>query len=148
MKMDEIEFELLPASVRELVDVVGLQAVLLIVQARGGVRLCVPTKAKADHWLNRLIGMDALEALVGRYRGEEIEIPRCDAAFRAARENVIADSTESNAILARRYGYTERGIRKLKQRVRGKRKMQQGDLFSSPAAERQAKTRNNGSIMR
>lgn len=125
----------LPASVRELVEVIGLAAALAIVEARGGVRLSVPTKATAEHWLAELIGLEALEALVAVYAREEIEVPRCAAALRALRERRIVaefESGASNAELARKYQYTERGIRKLRRRVESEIQGEtaQGSLFA------------------
>jgi hypothetical protein len=125
----------LPASVRELVEVIGLAAALAIVEARGGVRLSVPTKATADHWLVEVIGLPALEQLVAVYAGEELEIARCAAALRTLQERRIVaefESGASNAELARKYQYTERGIRKLRRRVEGEIRGEtaQGSLFA------------------
>lgn len=128
----------LPASVQDLVDVIGLPAALAIVEARGGVRLSVPAQATADHWLAELIGLPALEALVAVYAREEIEVPRCAAALRALREREIVAEYErgaSNAELARKYQYTERGIRKLRRRVEGDTNAGQGDLFAFACAD-------------
>ncbi len=124
----------LPASVRELVDVIGLAAALAIVEARGGIRLCVPKMAAPDHWLAQAIGMHALRALVAYYGGEEIEIAKCAAAMQRLREQEIdaaAQQGETNTTLARRYGYTERGIRKLRRRVEAQRDDDQPDLFAA-----------------
>ncbi len=128
----EIAFQFLPESVVDLVETVGLAAALKIVEARGGVRLCVPTQARRDHWLAQLIGVEAMQALVEIYSGEEIEIPRCESAMRAARElRIIEEHAEgaSNAQLARRYGYTERGLRKLRRRVEAREDSPQLDMF-------------------
>ncbi|MDH5185404.1 MAG: hypothetical protein OEX12_16110 [Gammaproteobacteria bacterium] len=132
MPLESIQIDHLPASVQELIDVVGMAAALVIVEERGGIRLCVPSTVNADHWLVPLIGMEALRALVNYYSREEIEIPLCAEALRAAREqqiHALAAAGTSNAELARQYGYTERGIRKLRRRVEGIRDDGQGDLF-------------------
>lgn len=119
----------LPESVQDLIEVVGLSAAEVIVRERGGIRLCIPMKAKANHWMAKLIGLDKMVKLVRVYQGEEIDIPRCAAAILAARENEIACSEKSNAELAREHGYTERGIRKLKRRVEGNYNARQDELF-------------------
>lgn len=125
----------LPASVRDLVEVIGLDAALAIVEARGGVRLYVPEAATVDHWLAGLIGLEALAALTEVYAREEIDVPRCAGALRALREREIvaeAEAGASNAELARRHHYTERGIRKLRRRVEGETEANaaQGALFA------------------
>ncbi|MDT8383021.1 MAG: Mor transcription activator family protein [Gammaproteobacteria bacterium] len=129
MKLSSASIDCLPASVQDLVEVIGLAAALVIVEERGGIRLCVPTRVRHDHWLMDGIGAQAFNNLVDMYAGEEIEIPRCHAAMRALREQEIVNAGESNSQLARRYGYTERGIRKLKRRVGDKAPDDQQELF-------------------
>ena len=127
--MPSLPIEYLPQSVIDLVDVVGLPAALVIVQERGGIRLCVPVTATRDHWLAKAIGMEAFARLVEVYAREEIEIPRCVDAMRALRAQEIAASDKSAAELARQHGYTERGIRKLKKRVSGQINDDQMEMF-------------------
>lgn len=112
--------ELLPQSIQELIDIVGIKAALIIVEERGGIRLPVPVEVNQGHWLYTAIGKEAFTALVEYYAGEEIEIPRCSTAMRAIKDHHIAAAANqgaSNAELAREFGYTERGIRKLRRRV-------------------------------
>jgi len=129
MSFHNIDIAHLPSSIQDMVAVIGLAAALVIVEERGGIRLCVPAQVRTDHWLMQKIGAEAFVRLVQVYAGEEIEIPKCDAALRALREHEIVSSDESNARLARRYGYTERGIRKLKRRVRNAAPDDQQSLF-------------------
>ena len=127
--LQHVDITELPESVQDLIAIVGLSAAEVIVRERGGVRLCIPVKATANHWLAKLIGLENLTKLVNVYKREEIDIPRCAAAIRVARENEIAYSTKSNAELALEHGYTERGIRKLKRRVEGGYNDRQDELF-------------------
>jgi hypothetical protein len=130
--LEGIDLDLLPGRVADLVEVIGLKAALVIVELRGGIRLTVPKKAAPDHWLVKHIGLEALERLSKVYGGETIEIDRCAAAMRAMLEARIAhehDCGASNSELARRYGYTERGIRKLRRRVQGREPSLNYDLF-------------------
>lgn len=125
--------ELLPASIKELIDVIGVPASISIVEERGGVRLCVPKKANPEHWLNKLIGEESFKALVDYYQGEEIEIPRCVEALRGYKEQQILHASRqgaSNAQLAQQFGYTERGIRKLRARLNDTMNSNQFDMFS------------------
>lgn len=131
---DLIAIEILPKRTQELVSVIGFLPALKIVELRGGVRLTVPKRLSSDHWLVAHIGITAFERLVQYYNGEEIEIDRCAGALQKIKENVIMDAFEngaSNAQLARKYGYTERGIRKLRKRVEQQREFEarQDDLF-------------------
>ena len=122
----------LPAAVAELVRVVGLPAAMAIVEERGGIRFYVPVQAHAGHWLADLIGMEAFALLVDYAAGDEIEVPRCVDSLRAVKDRQIAQEAEagdSQATLARRYRYTERGIRKVLRRVESADDDRQPDLF-------------------
>lgn len=124
--------QLLPATIKEMVGVIGLPATLSIVNERGGIRLSIPTKSQPQHWLHALIGPEALTALVNYYGGEEIDIPRCACVLQAIKEQHIVNAFangHSNAQLARAFGYTERGIRKLRKRVEQPKNLQQSPLF-------------------
>jgi hypothetical protein len=122
--IDDESLALLPKRVAELVKVVGSTAAFKLVELRGGGRLEVPTRAKSSHWLVEHIGLEALAKLVAYYGEERIEIDRCAYVIRAlnerAKEKAIVaahDNGASNWQLAQQYGYTERGIRKLRKRV-------------------------------
>lgn len=127
-----IDLDRLPGRVAELADVVGLRAALILVELRGGTRLAVPKKPAPGHWLVEHIGVEALDKLCRYYGGETIEIDRCAAALRAGLEaNILRDyeNGASNSQLARRYNYTERGIRKLRRRLERREPSLNYDLF-------------------
>lgn len=128
----DVSLKHLPESVARLVEVVGVDAAMAIVEERGGIRLYTPVKADPEHWLADRLGMVAFQKLVDEYQGEEIEVPRCLEALRAAKDALIAADAEagaSDAELARRYGYTERGIRNVRRRMGLMKCAGQSDLF-------------------
>ncbi len=130
--LDEATRALLPRRIAELVDVVGLTAALKLVELRGGVRLEVPKRAKPEHWLVPHIGIEALTKLAAYYSGECIEIDRCAKVLKLLKEReIVAEFAGglSNAQLARKYQYTERGIRILRKRVEKTRPAVNLDLF-------------------
>lgn len=130
--LDDATLDLLPRRVAELVDVVGLAAALKLVELRGGGRLEVPKRAKPEHWLVEHIGLEALTKLVAYYNGERIEIDRCAKVLKMLKEREIVaafESGASNGQLARKYQYTERGIRILRKRVEKARPAVNLDLF-------------------
>ena len=105
----------LPQSLVEMAEIIGLEAVLTLVELRGGITLCVPVRAREDHWLVPHIGIDALRHLTEHYGGEEIEIPRCAAAVRAEMDAELLAKWRagiSQSRLARMYRITERAVRK------------------------------------
>lgn len=131
----ELPEELLPQSVRDLVEVIGLTAALALVEERGGTWLRVPKRTNEDHWLADIIGLPALQSLVRIYNGEAVNIPRCVEALRSLRERQIVAELDSGVLcreVAVKYGYTEDGLRKLRRRVIGEIQLQssQGDMFA------------------
>ena len=122
----------LPELIRELIGLIGEEATGKIVEARGGITLCVPVDARPGHWLRGLIGDEAFERLVEEYRGIELYIPRCTKALQKLREaEIVADHEAGMGTveLARKYGYSDRGIRLMLQRAREASTHQQPDLF-------------------
>jgi len=108
--------ESLPETIKEMVDIVGLTPALALVALRGGESLTIPKKCIAGHWLNEAIGVDAFKKLASYYSGETIEIPRCNKAVMKVTHHYIIEESKkgiSGSALAQRYGYTQRGIRKI-----------------------------------
>lgn len=109
----EIDIDQLPHSAAEIVDVVGVEAALRLVEAWGGVRLYVPQQMPEDHLLVSTLGRSEADTLAERYGGETIQIPRCLHALRAVRNSRIRAERHggaSPALLALRYGLTERQV--------------------------------------
>jgi hypothetical protein len=84
--------ELLPASVRELAEHIGLDFALRVVEKLGGTTLDVP---KGDipagiariEWLGEVLGEDVAAAFVRHYGGSRgFYIPRCQAAVAAMQD--------------------------------------------------------------
>jgi len=116
----------LPASVAELVDVVGLERAMKLVRTLGGTTFPVPKRATRlgelrYNVLADVVGVDAADALVKHYGGVELYIPRCAAALQAARdaainERYIAETNKGRSSadvvfsLARRYKISDRRV--------------------------------------
>ncbi|WP_300335597.1 Mor transcription activator family protein [Accumulibacter sp.] len=83
----------LPASVRELIALIGLAPTLALVNVWGGQILHVPTgdnpNSKARRRLVAVIGDSATEALIWNYPGAKLTIARCVAAMRDERDRRI-----------------------------------------------------------
>jgi len=98
---------------KELANVIGLEAALILVEKHGRTAIWVPKKAKEDHKFALLLGLEAFKKLCYYYGDTALEIDRCVAVMREARyQQIIADSENlSNRELARKYVTTERHIR-------------------------------------
>jgi hypothetical protein len=114
---ESFDESLIPASLLQIVALIGLEAALKLVKAYGGVRLYVPKKIDADHPLVELIGYPAARALAAEFGGQpHFDIPKCEAALREARNRQIRqDRAMGHSIreLALKYRLTERGIEKI-----------------------------------
>ncbi|MGD9611234.1 MAG: Mor transcription activator family protein [Desulfovibrionaceae bacterium] len=116
----------LPASVAELVDLIGLQTAMRLVRSLGGTTFPVPRVLTSQgrrryEMLADVVGSEAADAIVKRYGGDDLYIPRCAAALQAARDAEINEYfvTETNKgrssaevvfHLARRYKLSDRRI--------------------------------------
>jgi hypothetical protein len=110
----------LPRSAKILIDLIGLSALLTLVEAFGG-RVIWPHRHGAERaHLAELIGEDAAEKLVTTFR-EPVPIPKCAHAIRAVLHDQLraefdaltqAGSSARRAVthLARQYHYTERHV--------------------------------------
>lgn len=118
--------DILPETMLELIDIAGMSKAIKLVQLRGGTRLIVPQRGHSDaflqkHWFAQATSVQALKELIDIAPGEVIDIPRCQSILQALKEQAIFHAAKNGATesqLAIKYGMTERGIRKLKKRVR------------------------------
>lgn len=124
--------DLLPESILDLIDCIGAEATGVLVDRRGGVTLNVPTRPDPEHWLHQALGAEAYHKLVHHYRGEEIWIPRCQAALHALKKQQIIDGKaagESTVDLALKHGVSDRYVRNVLAEHRAAIDEDQLDLF-------------------
>lgn len=127
----------LPGLLGDIADIVGPDIALEIARSRGGTRIDIPPRAKPDHWLTALVGMEAADQLCrglstidadGKVRGVTREIlPLGSASLlrRARREAKAAlDNGSTVQEAARASGLHERTIWRMKAKDD-----RQGDLF-------------------
>lgn len=117
MNLTDDDLHLLPTSMQWLAKTIGLPAVLAMVKTHGGgAPVYVPMKVTPDHYLMRLIGIQAFASLVAEYGGEAIEITKCERAaqvllYRQIRNEYLIGATQDR--LALKYNYTVRHIRNI-----------------------------------
>lgn len=134
----------LPDSIKELLDVVSVEAVIVLIERYGGTRVSVPKTALADHPLTALLGMDDFSKLCVYCQGtNSLDIPRCTSARTALRDSQLLKDSRAGlglAELARKYEIGERGVSKALRRIEKHeyqpwlkeaqtKNWQQGDLF-------------------
>jgi hypothetical protein len=103
----------LPASLKELIDVIGLEATKSLVGAYGGTRLTVPLKMPNTHALVELLGVEAARALSKHYALERFDVPNASSATKAFRNRQMREE-HNMGISVRRlalcYNLTERRV--------------------------------------
>ena len=129
IRPDLINADLLPHSLQELTDVIGLTAALKLAAAFPGVPLYIPAKAEPDHRIAQIIGIDAFTALVKEYQQDTLKLPKVDAAERQIKHGMVKAMKregQSNRTIALEMNYTQRHVERL---VSNQRNDLQNDMF-------------------
>lgn len=108
-----VETELLPESMADLVDIIGLPAVLKLMEAFGGTEFWVPEKLHHHHPLVDAIGAEAAQTLCEYMARERIKVPRGAGITREVRNQAIRRERQDGAKLAElalRYRITDRQV--------------------------------------
>jgi hypothetical protein len=104
----------LPEIVAEIAAVAGADAAWAIVRARGGQQVFIPARAREDHWLPALVGMDAARKICDHFRvndrGSQLLIPMAAAAQRSQRWTEALASDASVDELAATMGVHRRTV--------------------------------------
>lgn len=107
----------LPATARELVEVIGIDATIDLVKMFGGDDLKIPevVNGSSRMWgiLVETVGPEAAGHLVRRYAGTSIYIPTCASALRIHRDREIIrrfDAGEPFDTLRREHKITRRHL--------------------------------------
>lgn len=79
----------LPRSLRSLLDLLGDEAGMRLVEARGGTRLAVPVRATVEHELFHLLGAEAFAHLVAEYGGRHLQLPKADKVLQQAKHAAV-----------------------------------------------------------
>lgn len=114
----------LPAILAEIAEVAGRDAALAIADVRGGTQIYLPPVPDADHWLCRLIGIEAARKVADRLTmgvgPRRVDLPLGpsghQARVRAKVDAMLAEGrSERDIALATRY--STRAIRRRRQQL-------------------------------
>lgn len=103
--------ETMPEVLRRIAGLVGTEAALKLVGARGGIRLYVPAAPRPQSTLAQIVGIEAASKLAGEFGGLTLVVPRAAACLRAERNRRIREEKakgRSAAEIAREFQVTER----------------------------------------
>lgn len=137
--MSEQPLQFLPPKLREVAQVVGVEAAIRLAEHWPGIRLFVPQRVHIKHPIALAIGLTAAEKLAAHYGGETLTVP-ANTRFRRAMRNaqILAEyrAGASGSQLARKYGLHENHVYAL---VAQAAASQQPDLFAEDKASAQGK---------
>lgn len=112
----------------ELAHLLGDQAAMTLLLAKGGVQVFIPAKVDAGHWLEQLIGQDAAARLCqhfatglsssGNQVGAHVELPRPSYRMRLAHFRELNTQGLSASKTALAMGVSERAVRGYRRRAR------------------------------
>lgn len=96
MTLENVQ-HLLPDSIREMAEVIGLPATMRVVDALGGLSVDFPSDPQAMLPLTveqqrQVLGDKVLCQLSTYFAGEKLYIPRCETALRAVRNQQFIDN--------------------------------------------------------
>lgn len=97
------------AELQGMLELLGKDATLKLVEAYGGVRCLVPKRFPAEHELLELLGAAAFALLHQYYGGSIIAVPLA----KRWRIRVYKERGLTTKEIARRTGYTERAVARI-----------------------------------
>lgn len=103
----------LSPMLRELEQLIGLDATLMLVDGWGGIVLYVPQTIPTGHDIERAIGEEAAAKLVGYCGGDHISMPKAEVFHRMKRDHEIYQQKMQKVpawALARKHNLTIRHV--------------------------------------
>jgi len=126
----------LPQVLADIAMIAGEEAARRVAGAVGGTQVYIPPHPGPDHWLAKLVGLEAARRIADHFTAgvgpARIEIPLGDAGFIAAQQArcdamLLAGRSERDIALA--LGYTIRTVRRRRARIKSLADNRQRDLF-------------------
>jgi hypothetical protein len=127
----------LPEIIAEIADVAGVDAAWALAREKGGLTVFIPAQPRRDHWLVKLVGLEAAEKICAHFRvisgderlnGARLLIPMAAAAQSAERWRQVLAAEMSASQVARTMGVHERTVWRHRARQRDDDDSQ-GSLF-------------------
>lgn len=127
--VETVNRDLLPESLQDLADVIGLENTIKLIDRFPGISLYIPHKTTDSHVLVTVIGEASAEALCDAFGGNEVRLPKLDSAKRQFKYHTLRKMKSagcSNRIVAQVLQYSERHVERLASQFRNEHQL---DLF-------------------
>jgi Mor family transcriptional regulator len=121
---------MLPSSLKELAEVIGIDACLILVDEFGGSRLYIPKSAVFESHRLSCLGTEAFNALIRTLGGNLLQIP-CAASWKKwIRNNEIVEACQGSSVpkVAREFKLTERQVWAILKKMRNDATEVNGEL--------------------
>lgn len=111
----DLDLHRLPAVVRELVELIGVDEALALLRARGGAPLYIAQDPQAAGVLRESLSPTAVAALCRAWGGDTLRLPKADRLLAQARDRAIraARGTSSKREIAAAYNLTTERVRQI-----------------------------------
>lgn len=107
---DQLDPDLLPDSLNQLSDIMGLNAALSLVRTMPGVRVYVPANMTESNAIAQIVGMEAAQKLSKHFAGDRIQLPSIKLQLQDIQLYQLKADGFSNKDCALKMGVTERTI--------------------------------------
>ncbi len=107
------KFELLPGSLVDLAETLGLRVALALIQHFGGLDLRIPKSPGPDHPILKALGEADGRAVCRFLGGAMVYIPRGGQGGRWRQARDLADKGMTRGEIARALGLSQRHVRRL-----------------------------------
>ncbi len=111
-----LDWDIMPRGLRELRNLVGPGAAVLLAEEYGGGPVYIPCRLREDHPLAELMGEQRFARLAAVYGGDKLHVPKADAIVRQMRMRRIRRLRGEGwtvASLAREFNLTRRRVRQI-----------------------------------
>lgn len=108
-----VDPRLLPPVMRQLIAVIGMEATIRLLRARGGQRVHVPESR--SKLLTDIVGAESARQLCERFGGQELDLPKYDKVAQQLRDVAIRAERPGASLneLAARHDLTRRHIQNI-----------------------------------
>lgn len=112
-ELAQVDVKRLPPQAKAIINLIGIEEAWTLLSDRGGQEIQIPVGGRSDTYLHQLLPESSAEALITRFAGTRLTLPKTDKIVIQIRNHRIYQAKAHGATtthLARRYQLTRRSI--------------------------------------